>query len=49
MLLWTIIDKKIYLERNPHDLTDSHCDYYIDTWYNNIKMLIDERRFPKRL
>ena len=41
MLLWTIIDKEIYLERNKFynpDISDQH----VVNWYNNIQLIIDE-------
>lgn len=49
MLLWTIIDKEIFLERNPYYQPDTNCDDHIVNWFNNLEMLVHEPDFPNYL
>ena len=46
MLMWTVIDKKIYLEL---DLSNIQGDNWTYKMYDHIKACVSHKEFPKRI
>jgi hypothetical protein len=44
MILWTIIGKNVYMERNPHYRLE---EYFIIEWFNSISMMMKHPEFPE--
>ena len=48
MLLWTIIGKDVYMERNPHASINANT-YQIDWWHHYISQMMEHPEFPDKI
>ena len=49
MLLWTIIDQEVYLERHPDYLLDQKGAHQITAWFNQFWEIMDHPQFPNKV